>query len=386
MQTNTKANESLVGLKDEDAMLIELPYEDFKLLIEDSVFFQSFKNDLVNRKNNSDQQKEIKFYIQSNFEEYDSAYRQYPKKAKCPKSDRVLISFPLNMEKLYSPLFTSYVERNRICEYNDSLGGYSYYIFMKNEKVQFDLSMHTEKNARRALFRTIMESRDRAIQSVAPSTWRQSVKVVDTPFDFTFNYFVKAHTKERGDFCHYSIMASYYNLDITFKSDIDENEQDSLITIQPIFNQIVQLFHGFETKDNIKKTDYLDLNPQIVKNEQDESSTTFKIACNFKNVHKEMKDKCWLLAVSNSGDLSIEKAEFKALTGEFRSKSYSLRFVNQFFKDARDVPDIVYLTLPAGKKSTELTFYFISEDSTQYSSQSITLTVPEAEKKPTPTK
>ena len=61
MQTNTKANESLVGLKDEDAMLIELPYEDFKLLIEDSGFFQSFKNDLVNRKNNSDQQKEIKF-------------------------------------------------------------------------------------------------------------------------------------------------------------------------------------------------------------------------------------------------------------------------------------------------------------------------------------
>jgi hypothetical protein len=100
-----------------------------------------------------------------------------------------------------------------------------------------------------------------------------------------------------------------------------------------------------------------------------------------------MRDRHWILAVCEKGELSVEKAEFKALSREFRNKLYSVdSAVIHFFEDAREIPDTVFLTLPEGEKTAELTFYFISEDGKQYSSQSITLTVPEDEKESTSTK
>jgi len=81
-----------------------------------------------------------------------------------------------------------------------------------------------------------------------------------------------------------------------------------------------------------------------------------------------MRDKHWILAVADKGELSVEKTEVKALSQN----------------SAVPPPDTVSLTLPEDENSAELTLYFISEDGTQYSSQSITLTVPGTPPQPPP--
>jgi len=335
-------------------------------------------------------------------------YQRYPYKAKIPDSNRILISLPHNADRLFSSILSS--NSKEISSTASLLFKDDYdYIFNDYSVVDSDnqlkchVSLLQDRNARSALARAIVIINKRESLMEFPSTWNYYSNSIndtspvyppsfeplffETPFDFSSNYIVGGIT----------IHASYNNIFITLRfSRFDSGPSNQSLLqpifyqslLQPIFNQIVKLFHGHKTVKDIKKVDWLELKPEIEKNDKGKTGTTFKLVCKFRDKDREMRDRHWILAVCEEGELSVEKAEFKALSREFRDKinsSVDPNVVN-FFKDAREIPDTVYLALPEGKKTAELTFYFISEDGTQYSSQRITLTVPEAEKESTSTK
>ncbi len=359
--------------------LEKMEYDDFKFVIDESSALYDYRTDpaWAKRANDMFKIKNEEQFSRRIFNGYAERYETYPKKARIPDSDRILISIPDHMEKIYAP-FTP-TKENAIGRHNSFFDYYSYLCFLENNKksVACQVGMTPDKNAKRALVRAVIHSADRGESSTAGSTWpmrkgqRSFAKVKETPFDFTAN--------GPGMF---NIQASYYNimLDISplsQKTDQNtnriQNDSYSQAQFQPIMDRIVGLFHGHETAEDIKKVDWLDLAPEAVKSDEGETGTTFQAVCKFKDQHKDMRDKHWLLVVADKGELSVEKAEFKALERLFRNKTYSSESVQKFFRDAREVPDTVFLKLPEGEKSATLTFYFISEDGRQYSAQSITL-------------
>ena len=158
-----------------------------------------------------------------------------------------------------------------------------------------------------------------------------------------------------------SLYASCFNAAISIlMQDEDLKRPLPLSELEPAFSFVTDLFHGYEKQSDVKQVAYFDLNPEAEKLAEDQAGTVFRIDCPYREEYRDMRDKLWVLAVSDKGELSVEKTEVKALSRN----------------SAARIPDTVFLTLPEGEKTAELTFYFISEDGTQYSSQSVTLTVP----------
>ena len=100
-----------------------------------------------------------------------------------------------------------------------------------------------------------------------------------------------------------------------------------------------------------------------------------------KERHNGIPQKNWVLAVSDKGELSVDKTalHFNKRENVLTGKVYyvSDRDEGKQYDSIPDLPDTVFLKLPEGEKSATLTFYFISEDGKEYSAQSITLTAPE---------
>ncbi len=367
--------------KQERKILEKLEYDDFKDLIADETSVMEYRNnpEIANSVRMRLKIENENQYIRFIFNEYADKYSKSFPKARLPERDKILISFPDNMEKLFLPLTLSETNIARIGRFSVSLDYYSYYCFLKDDKgnTKCRVSMLLDKSAKSALARNIMYSSEKRSAAAMMFTWRndEHVPFMEPPFDYTLNMPAKSRDKENHTVIyHLSLYASFCNVMIIIYS---ENHNGILDSIQFVPDRIIGLVHGHETAKEIRNVDWLDLAPETVKSDGSQKGTTFKAVCKFKDQHRNMRDKHWILAVADKGELSVEKAEFKALSREFRIKYKNTESVNKFFKDAREIPDTVFLSLPEGEKTAELTFYFISEDGKQYSSQSVTMTVPE---------
>ncbi len=217
-----------------------------------------------------------------------------------------------------------------------------------------------------ALMHTLYSTFAESLNSTLPTTW-DKIKAVDTPFDFSSNY-------SSGSF----LSAAFYNTEIYIHS---EGKPLSATDLKPAFDFATGLFNDYKTVKDGKKVDYLDLKPEIEQNVEEKTEIRFRMDCAFRDQHRNLKDKFWLLAVSDKGELSVDKAAsyFKKRQNILTGKVYyvSDRDEGKQYDSIPDLPDTVFLTLPEGEKSATLTFYFISKEGTQYSAQSITLSVPE---------
>ena len=217
-----------------------------------------------------------------------------------------------------------------------------------------------------ALMHTLYSTFAESLNSTLPTTW-DKIKAVDTPFDFSSNY-------SSGSFLN----AAFYNTEIYIHS---EGNPLSATDLKPAFDFATGLFNDYKTVKDGKKVDYLDLKPEIEQNVEEKTEIRFRMDCAFRDQHRNLKDKFWLLAVSDKGELSVDKAAsyFKKRQNILTGKVYyvSDRDEGKQYDSIPDLPDTVFLTLPEGEKSATLTFYFISKEGTQYSAQSITLSVPE---------
>jgi len=217
-----------------------------------------------------------------------------------------------------------------------------------------------------ALMHTLYSTFAESLNSTLPTTW-DKIKAVDTPFDFSSNY-------SSGSFLN----AAFYNTEIYIHS---EGNPLSATDLKPAFDFATGLFNDYKTVKDGKKVDYLDLKPEIEQNVEEKTEIRFRMDCAFRDQHRNLKDKFWLLAVSDKGELAVDKAAsyFKKRQNILTGKVYyvSDRDEGKQYDSIPDLPATVFLTLPEGEKSATLTFYFISKEGTQYSAQSITLNVPE---------
>ena len=381
----TKGDE-MTSTRKNSKVMEHLEFDDFCRLIEDSNLLYVYKNDsktkeLFNSFKKIENEQQL---IQDVFKGYATNYQDYPHKARIPDSNRILISLPQNADRLFSSINSS---NSNITGKTSDLSLINEYLFHtcsvtdSHNQLEHRISLLQERNAGSALARTIVITDNSSSVMVPPTTWNCNdavlVPFVETPFDFSSNFYSTG----------IGMNASYCNVVMFLLSKRPDSKLFDQSLLHPVFNRIVKLFHGHETAKDIRKVDWLDLKPERMKNDEGKFGTTFKMICKFREQNKEMRDRHWILAVCEKVELSVEKAEFKALSREFRNKLYSVdSAVIHFFEDAREIPDTVFLTLPEGEKTAELTFYFISEDGTQYSSQSIILTVPEDEKESTSTK
>ena len=226
------------------------------------------------------------------------------------------------------------------------------------------LSIQPLPNSKLALMNTISSTYTRARTSQRPSSWTGG-KAIETPFDFTFNYLPGRA---------FRLIASYFNARISI--DVEDGSLAKplpMAEMAPAFVFATGLFSDYKTAKDVRKVDYLDLKPEIEKNDGDKTGIKFRMDCAFREQHKDMKDKFWLLAVSDKGELSLDKAiyHFKKRQDLATGNIYYISDGDE--EKQHDSPDTVFLTLPEGEKTAVLTFYFISGDGTQYSAQSITL-------------
>ena len=211
---------------------------------------------------------------------------------------------------------------------------------------------------------TISSTYTRARTSQRPSSWTGG-KAIETPFDFTFNYLPGRA---------FRLIASYFNARISI--DVEDGSLAKplpMAEMAPAFVFATGLFSDYKTAKDIRKVDYLDLKPEIEKNDGDKTGIKFRMDCAFRDQHKDMKDKFWLLAVSDKGELSLDKAIYHFKKRQDLATGNIYYISDGYEGKQHDSPDTVFLTLPEGEKTAVLTFYFISGDGTQYSAQSITL-------------
>ena len=374
----------------QDKTIKRIELDDFKSLIQDSYRVLLLKDDL-RTENNKEQ------FVQEIFNAYSSSYEHFSHKARIPDSNRILVSFPNDIESYFYEISSTQTTFNRIGRSNPVFDYYMYHVFLKD--ADMNLAMIIAPNAKNALVRNIKYSIDSmwSRNTDYTETEKDNVALLLQLFDYTYIEPSK-RINEMGNEKHYTNASlSYYNVLLSFKAE-SSNQNNKLYLY--LHSKIKKLFYGFESAKQIKETSYFDLNPKVIP----DTKTTFKLPLHLREQHSDIMDKHWILAVSDKGDLSLEKEEFKAFSEDFRSKidisdQKTTLFLhnthqnddlfvdsNKFFKDAREIPDTVFLTLPEGEKTAELTFYFISEDGTQYSSQSIILTVPEDKKESTSTK
>ena len=249
------------------------------------------------------------------------------------------------------------------------------------------LTISPLRSSKYALTNTIRSTYLRAGGSQRPSSWNFDC-AVETPFDFSFNY---SPGKQM------SLTASYFNAAISIlMQDEDLKRPLPLSELRPAFSFVTDLFHGYEKQPDVKQVDYFDLKPEAVKLAADQTGTVFKIDCPYREAYRDLKNELYVLAVSDKGELSVEKAyyhfggrdsvpesftltNFKRDTIEGKTFFYHVADSGEAtaYPALADIPDTVFLTLPEGETSAEVTFYFISKDGEQYAAQKVELAVPE---------
>ena len=233
-----------------------------------------------------------------------------------------------------------------------------------------------------ALMHTLCSTFAESLNSTLPTTW-DKIKAVDTPFDFSSNY-------SSGSF----LTAAFYNTEVYIHS---EGKPVSATDLKPAFDFATGLFNDYKTVKDGKKVDYLDLKPEAVKLAADQTGTVFKIDCPYREAYRNLKNEFYVLAVSDKGELSVEKAYYHfggrdSVPANYVSTDYYSGEKTEgktFFYHVADsgeataypaladIPDTVFLKLPEGETSAEVTFYFISKDGEQYAAQKVELNVPE---------
>ena len=194
-----------------------------------------------------------------------------------------------------------------------------------------------------------------------------------------------------------SLYASCFNAAISISmQDQDLKRPLPLSELEPAFSFVTDLFHGYEKQPDVKQVDYFDLKPEAVKLAADQTGTVFKIDCPYREAYRNLKNEFYVLAVSDKGELSVEKAYYHFGGRDSVPENFPLRLLERdtvegktFFyhvadsgeataySTLADIPDTVFLTLPEGETSAEVTFYFISKDGEQYAAQKVELNVPE---------
>ena len=279
--------------------------------------------------------------------------KKYPGTIVMPPANILMISFPENIESLFhtskkgnmnhQSVSSEIVRSIRISDNQKE----------KNCSVVFQIN----ESGKHALCKNIVDTYYDYQRSSRINTWSNArIPQKKTPFHFNAYFDTSFHGS-------YVLDATYYNMTINVKAD--SSDSDTIESIQSIFDPIVKIFHGHETIKNVPNVDYYNLTPTV--KDDSHHTTTFKLDCIVKEQHNGIPQKNWVLAVSDKGELSVDKFS-SHLTQKNETIEYS-SIPNPF--------DTVFLTLPLGEKSATLTFYFISEDGTQYSAQSITLNAPE---------
>lgn len=288
--------------------------------------------------------------------------KKYPGTIVMPPANILMISFPENIESLF------HTSQNRTMDHQSVSSELVRSIRIsdnqnkKNCRVVFQIN----ESGKHALCKNIVDTYYDYQRTSRINTWSNArIPQIKTPFHFNAYFDTSFHGS-------YVLDATYYNMTINVKAD--SSDSDTIESIQSVFDSIVKVFHGHETMKNVPIVDYYALTPTV--KDDSHHTTTFKLKCIVKEQHNGTPQKNWVLAVSDKGELSVDMFS-SHLTPKNEKIEYS---------SIPDLPDTVFLKLPEGEKTAKLTFYFISEDGTQYSSQSITLTVPEAEKESTSTK
>lgn len=319
-------------------------------------------------------------YIANNKEEWDKQYKELSQAYKAYQSKAIIA--PSNIILCNIPGDSDLIERETEKQYPID----SRTIIDNNKTVEHgkvSLQINLFQNSNYALMNTLFTSFARAKRTARLSTWN-GADFIKTPFDFTFNY---CGGKMQ------SLIVSYFNAKI-FINIHDSNLKDPLplSELDSVFSFISSLFQGYKTRKSIEKKQYFTTTTSIVKDKWNPNGTTFKVICDPDKRNNSLIDKNWILAVSNIGTLSVDNISFnykkirdKANREDFYFVSTDINDKNRYYSIPSN-PISVYLKLPEGEKTAELIFYFISEDGKQYSSQSITLTVPETEKESTSTK
>jgi hypothetical protein len=250
------------------------------------------------------------------------------------------------------------------------------------------LTISPLRSSKYALTSTIRSTYERAYSSTRPSSWNFDC-AVETPFDFSFNYMPGKQM---------SLTASYFNAAISIlMQDQDLKRPLPQSELEPAFSFARMLFHGYESQSDVKQVEYFDLKPEAVKLVADQTGTVFKIDCPYREAYRDLKNEFYVLAVADKGELSVEKAYYHfgrpdSVPANFVSTDYYSGEKTErktfFYHIAdsgeataypalADIPDTVFLTLPEGETSAEVTFYFISKDGAQYAAQKVELNVPE---------
>ncbi len=276
--------------------------------------------------------------------------KKYPGTIVIPPANILMISFPENIESLFHTSKKGNMNHQSVSSELVRSIQISDNQKEKNCSVVFQIN----ESGKHALCKNIVDTYYDYQRSSRINTW-SNVRIPQKKTPFHFNAYFD--TSFHGS---YVLDATYYNMTINVKAD--SSDSDTIELIQSVFDSIVKVFHGHETIKNVPNVDYYNLTPAV--KDDSHHTTTFKLECIVKEQHNGIPQKNWVLAVSDKGELSVDKFS-SHLTPKKEKIEYS-SIPNPF--------DTVFLKIPEGEKSAELTFYFISEDGRQYSAQSITLT------------
>ena len=279
--------------------------------------------------------------------------KKYPGTIVMPPANILMISFPENIESLF------HTSKNRTMDHQSVSSELvrSIRISDNQEKKNCSVVFRINESGKHALCKNIVDTYYDYQRSSRINTWSNArIPQKKTPFHFSAYFDTSFHGS-------YVLDATYYNMTINVKAD--SSDSDTIELIQSVFDSIVKIFHRHETIKNVPSVDYYNLTPTV--KDDSHHTTIFKLECIVKERHNGIPQKNWVLAVSDKGELSVDKF-FSHLTPKNETIEYS-SIPNPF--------DAVFLTLPPGEKSATLTFYFISEDGKHYSAQSITLNAPE---------
>ncbi len=328
------------------------------ILKHEGAFLRSVQNnghiqELISRDYNTSFRFDQEEHLQYSAKVLLEKIKKYPGTIVMPPANILMISFPENIESLFhtskkgnmnhQSVSSEIVRSIRISDNQKE----------KNCSVVFQIN----ESGKHALCKNIVDTYYDYQRSSRINTWSNArIPQKKTPFHFNAYFDTSFHGS-------YVLDATYYNMTINVKAD--SSDSDTIESIQSIFDPIVKIFHGHETIKNVPNVDYYNLTPTV--KDDSHHTTTFKLDCIVKEQHNGIPQKNWVLAVSDKGELSVDKFS-SHLTPKNETIEYS-SIPNSF--------DTVFLTLPLGEKSATLTFYFISEDGTQYSAQSITLNAPE---------
>ena len=393
--TSPEATETAFTPDKAGKIMEDLKYADVKPLLMDSSSMRFFRTNAISaertRKNLSIETEEE--YARKLYERFAAEYRKYPKKARTPGPNRILCSVPekasieLETKRLYQradrpsePIRVQEGDRTRLipAEWKDDVTEIP-------GKVRLTIS--PLRSSKYALTSTIRSAYERAGSSTRPSSWNYG-SAVETPFDFSWNY---SPGKQM------SLYASCFNAAISISmQDQDLKRPLPLSELEPAFSFVTDLFHGYEKQPDVKQVDYFDLKPEAVKLAADQTGTVFKIDCPYREAYRNLKNEFYVLAVSDKGELSVEKAYYHFGGRDSVPENFPLRLLERdtvegktFFYHVADsgeatayptladIPDTVFLTLPEGETSAEVTFYFISKDGSEYAAQKVELAVPE---------